>query len=109
MGKQVKKARDPFFDNAKFILIFFVVLGHLIEPYALDIPFYKTVFVFIYFFHMPAFVLVSGYFSKNFKNWKYALNLVVVYIIFQTLYKLFLMMWGAGDQVSFLYPYYIRI
>ena len=24
--------RTPFFDNAKFILVFLVVFGHLIEP-----------------------------------------------------------------------------
>ena len=81
MNSSKKTARDSFFDNAKFILIFFVVLGHLIEPYAPTVPFYKTLFVFIYFFHMPAFVLISGYFSKKFKDWKYALNLVLVYII----------------------------
>lgn len=60
--------RNAYFDNAKAILITLVVLGHVIEPF---IPYnygLRTLFVFIYTFHMPAFALLSGYFSKHIQN-----------------------------------------
>ena len=34
------KDRDYFFDNARAILIFLVVLGHLLQPYTSE-DFYK--------------------------------------------------------------------
>ncbi len=57
--------RDPRWDNAKFLLILLVVFGHAVERatelYALD----RSLFIFIYSFHMPAFLFISGLFSKR--------------------------------------------
>ncbi len=48
---------------------------------------------FIYTFHMPAFILVSGYFAKNFKRKGYvkklAVKLIIPYLIFQGIYSVF--------------------
>ena len=48
-------------DILKFVLIFFVVLGHICEQYSGM----RGIFIFIYSFHMPLFIFVSGLFSKR--------------------------------------------
>ena len=58
--------RDPYWDNVKLVLISLVVLGHFILPVRTDGKSIQTVYHWIYLFHMPAFVFVSGYFSKSF-------------------------------------------
>ncbi|BBF41614.1 arginine/ornithine antiporter ArcD [Lachnospiraceae bacterium KM106-2] len=58
------KERVSYFDNAKLILICFVVLGHLIEPVYNSTQMNGVVMNFIYLFHMPAFIFISGYFAK---------------------------------------------
>lgn len=81
------KDRDFKFDNIKGILIFLVVFAHFLESfYGSGLK--NDVYKFIYTFHMPVFIFVSGYFAKfNFK--KILCNLVYPYIIFQVLYCAF--------------------
>jgi fucose 4-O-acetylase-like acetyltransferase len=55
--------RLSFIDSMKFVLIFFVILGHMLECNR-DSSFNMKVYAFIYSFHMPAFILLSGYFAK---------------------------------------------
>lgn len=57
------KTRDTYWDSLKFVLIFLVVLGHMIEPYITSSKVILTMYNFIYLFHMPLFVFVSGRFS----------------------------------------------
>lgn len=56
--------RDALLDNAKFLLIVLVVVGHAIEP-TTDTRIGEAVYFWVYLFHMPAFVLISGYLSKS--------------------------------------------
>ena len=53
----------------------------------------SDVYLFIYTFHVPAFVLISGYFAKKVYEQGYFTKLVkrllVPYIIFQVLYTLY--------------------
>lgn len=56
--------RKSYFDNLKAILIILVVVGH-IGYYNSSTNLLQTIELFIYLFHMPLFVFVSGYFSKN--------------------------------------------
>ena len=58
--------REPYWDNLKLILIFLVVLGHFLIPVYDKGRSIKTVYNYIYLFHMPAFIFVSGCFSKSF-------------------------------------------
>ena len=74
--------REFKYDNLKFILIFLVVLGHIIEKVAK----FKYLYLIIYSFHMPVFIFVSGYFSKGSK--KSIVKSTCIYIIFQTIYFL---------------------
>lgn len=83
--------RNAFFDNAKVLLIFFVVFGHMIQPFTDGSPKINTLYMWIYTFHMPAFIFLSGFFAKGSGNIKYILNLMkkllVPYVVFQILYS----------------------
>lgn len=61
------KRRDPYLDNVKFLLIALVVTGHSLVP-TLGADSSRSLYVFVYTFHMPLFVMVSGYLSRNFWN-----------------------------------------
>ncbi|SEN33200.1 Fucose 4-O-acetylase [Mesobacillus persicus] len=87
------KQRAYYFDNAKFILIFFVVFGHLLQPFITDNETAYTLYKVIYTFHMPAFILVSGFFARGFLENGYinkiAKKLIIPYLIFQVVYSVF--------------------
>lgn len=80
--------RISYFDNFKFILIFFVVLGHFLAPLRDTISGVKFIYMFIYIFHMPLFIFILGYFSKTLlqdgklKNNK-IFNYLLLYVIMQ--------------------------
>ncbi|TXK17793.1 acyltransferase family protein [Homoserinibacter sp. GY 40078] len=54
----------PYWDNARFACIVLVVIGHAIQRQTADSDNALALYLFIYAFHMPAFAIVSGYFSK---------------------------------------------
>lgn len=59
------KERVHFFDNLKGILIFLVVFGHFALPVHSASDTLNALYGFIYIFHMPLFVFVSGFFAKS--------------------------------------------
>ena len=59
------KERDYLFDNYKAILIILVVVGHFIEVASEDNVGMQMLKWMIFSFHMPAFIFISGYFSKK--------------------------------------------
>lgn len=66
-ASQPKPAREPYLDNVKFVLIALVVTGHSLVP-TLAADSARATYLFIYVFHMPLFVIISGYLSRNFWN-----------------------------------------
>lgn len=60
MSERIEK-----WDILKFGLIFFVVLGHIASHYTDESAFMRSLYLFIYIFHMPVFIFVSGLFSKR--------------------------------------------
>ncbi|OEH93864.1 acyltransferase family protein [Bacillus solimangrovi] len=86
-----KKSRDPFFDNARFILVFLVVFGHLLSPFRNESEILHIVSNFISIFRMPALILMSGYFSKSFYKkgfiHKIIAKTLVPYFIFEIVYS----------------------
>ncbi|MCA6608876.1 acyltransferase family protein [Bacillus safensis] len=86
-------SRDSYFDNAKFLLIFLVVFGHLLRSFIHDNDWMLYLYKFIYTFHMPAFILVSGFFAKGFRKpgfmKKVAVKLIIPYLIFQVIYSVY--------------------
>lgn len=71
------------FDNLKFFLILCVVVGHFVDLH-IKSPDFKSVFIFIYTFHMPLFLFIAGMFHKNTNIAKK----VVSYIILGYIYKI---------------------
>ena len=59
------KGRLYFFDNAKFILIFLVVLAHSISSLKSN-AFVSVTWAVINYFHMPAMIFISGFFAKRY-------------------------------------------
>lgn len=85
--------RHAWLDNAKGILIFLVVLGHLISSLNENHSLLRWSFLFIYSFHMPCFVFLSGTFAET--RWSLKLfkrivrKIVWPYFLFQVLYLFF--------------------
>ena len=52
-------------NNAKFVLIMLVVICHFYENYLGSSKLVNSLFFSVYTFHMPAFFLISGMFSKK--------------------------------------------
>jgi fucose 4-O-acetylase-like acetyltransferase len=109
-------ARDPYFDNAKFLAVALVVIGHAWEPL-------RSVAVggrvlaagqsFIYAFHLPVFIVMCGYFSRGFsrsrnRTRKLVAAIVVPYVIFSVTYVVYTELL-AGRSMTWdpLEPYYL--
>ncbi|GAB6169593.1 acyltransferase family protein [Clostridium carnis] len=101
-----KKERNYSLDNLKVMLIFTVVFGHVIEYYIKDSVILKGIYIFIYIFHMPLFIFISGYFSKNFKKMKRKSirNLLIPYIIFNMIWYGAVYIGTNQAMFSVLYP-----
>lgn len=81
--EKLKKDRNYWLDNTKFILIFLVVIGHFLGE-LISNKTIKEIFVFIYIFHMPLFIFITGFFSKNVeKSGKRIINYLIIYVIMQ--------------------------
>ncbi len=57
--------RDYLMDNLRAIFIILVVWGHILTSMKDQYDNLRSLYIFIFFFHMPAMAFVSGYFSKN--------------------------------------------
>jgi fucose 4-O-acetylase-like acetyltransferase len=104
--------RSMYFDNAKFILIFLVVFGHLISPLKEQDGILFTLYKVIFLFHMPAFIFITGYFSKGYQKKGYLLKTVrkvlLPYIIFQMIYSIYYYLNGQETvlEFDFLHPHW---
>lgn len=98
------KEREYRFDNLKLLLIVLVIFGHILE----FVPNSMDKYIFIYTFHMPCFMFVTGYFAK-FDRWNIILKLVYPYFLFQTLYNYFETkeLLNANYQHTYIVPYWI--
>ncbi|MBO0429736.1 acyltransferase family protein [Vagococcus fluvialis] len=96
--------RNPYFDNAKFLLMILVVFSHLLQPFIGDHKFYHDLYYFIFTFHMPAFVFLSGYFAKSPKQGQKITVLVkkflLPYVFFQVFYIVYYWMIGLRETPS---------
>ncbi|MEU6197419.1 acyltransferase family protein [Streptomyces sp. NPDC047061] len=106
--------RDAFFDNAKYLAIALVAMGHSWEPLKGDSRVLEAVYCVVYAFHMPAFIIVSGYFSRNFdmrpdRLKRLVTGVVVPYVLFETAYSLFqrFVVGDPGQDISLLDPWYL--
>lgn len=91
--------RNFALDNIKFLLIILVVFGHLIEPLINQNVIFKTVYLSIYSFHMPLFILISGMLTKlvytKEQLHKTIIDILIPFLSFTILYEIFnLMIYG---------------
>lgn len=98
--------RDPWFDNAKMALVTLVVLGHswVLLP---DTAWVEHAYDFLYAWHVPAFVLVTGYLSRSFsysraRLWNLLRTVAVPYVLFEAGIALFRIHVG-GEQLEHLW------
>lgn len=98
-------SRSKFFDNAKFILIFLVVFGHMISPLKEHDKILFTIYTVIYLFHMPAFIFISGYFAKGFRKKGYLQKsfqkILLPYFLFQIIYSVVYYLIGKEETIEF--------
>jgi fucose 4-O-acetylase-like acetyltransferase len=98
--------RDPWLDNAKMALVTLVVIGHgwtLLPLTALN----SHVYDFLYVWHIPAFVFVTGYLSRGFaytphRLWQLFRMVVVPYLVFECAMALFRVYVG-GEKLEDLF------
>lgn len=63
--KKIEESRFANLDNLKFWLILCVVTGHTLQRFTGTSELARVLSLFIYSFHMPVFIFLSGFFSKR--------------------------------------------
>lgn len=108
------KKRDAYFDNAKYLAIVLVAVAHSWVPVMEGSRAARAAYMVTYTFHMPAFIIISGYFSRSFsltpaKVKRLVTGVAVPYIVFETAYSLF-RRYASGSSdgaISLLEPWYL--
>lgn len=106
--------RDAQIDNIKGILIILVIFGHSLELLRLESLVGNYIYNFIYTFHMPVFIFISGYLSKNIQKGRDNAfrQLFIPFLIFNSLWNLIQIIMGnlldlpieSAETFSFLNP-----
>ncbi len=107
------RERDSRIDNVRFVLIVLVVLGHMLATMRAE-PLIDGVYAWIYMFHMPAFVFLSGLVISSATidqrgGRRVLTGLIAPLLIFGGLYEIWGTMLGtdtpsAGDPLD---PYWL--
>ena len=100
------KPRDYLFDNCKAFLILMVVLGHFTEGSYQNTEFLYTLKWLIVSFHMPAFIFISGYFSKRELSVTALIRkLGIPYLVYEVIYYLlYTLVLHRPTTLSFMFP-----
>ncbi|WP_329262762.1 acyltransferase family protein [Actinoallomurus sp. NBC_01490] len=114
--REIPTSRDPYFDNAKFLAVALVVVGHAWEPLrgaAVGGRVLGAGQSFIYAFHLPVFIVMCGYFSRGFsrsrnRTRKLVAAIVVPYVLFSAVYVVYTeFLAGRHMRWDPLEPYYL--
>ncbi|WP_298038159.1 acyltransferase family protein [uncultured Microbacterium sp.] len=97
------RRRVPFWDNARYACIVLVVLGHAIQRLTYDSDIAMALYLSFYAFHMPAFAIIAGHFSKSAPPTKKQMARVITdillpYVIFEMLWTL--TKWAVEGQAN---------
>ncbi|MGQ4426057.1 acyltransferase family protein [Streptomyces violaceoruber] len=107
------RQRDAFFDNAKYLAIVLVGVGHAWGQILDGNRTVETLYRVLYTFHMPAFIVISGYFSRSFdlspkRVRRLITGVVVPYVVFEVAYALHRRVSeDPGNDISLLDPTYL--
>jgi fucose 4-O-acetylase-like acetyltransferase len=106
--------RDAFFDNAKYLAIVLVAMGHAWEPLTDHSRAAEALYMVVYTFHMPAFIIISGYFSRSFdmrpdRLRRLVTGIALPYVLFEVAYSVFKRYadHDPSHPVSLLDPWYL--
>ena len=106
------KTRDPFYDNARFLLVMFVVIGHFFSPIRSNYEIIEELNNMLSLFRMPALILITGFFSKGFLRPGYIekifKRILIPYLIFQFAfgYYYYFLYDRSEVNIDFLNPQY---
>lgn len=98
-------ARDNRLDTLKGLLIILVILGHVIQTIDPGNIVNHCVMGIIYMFHMPLFILISGYLTNSPEQepprvmWRRILDITVTLLIFHAISVLWVVI-DRGDYIS---------
>lgn len=102
------QTRDYRLDKVKGLLIFFVVVGHLLESISgWDMGYSRGLLTAIYSFHMPAFVLLAGITAKSNRLGERVLTFAVLAVSAQPVYYYWSVLFGSRPDLEFAEPYWI--
>lgn len=108
MRPSAPATRDLVLDNARALLIGLVVVGHALE--SVPHPAARILTIWIYSFHMPAFVFVAGYLARSYRgdprqSSRLVTQLIVPFLVFQVLHRLLgIVFLDRGVEFQFLRP-----
>ncbi|WP_241961168.1 acyltransferase family protein [Salinibacterium hongtaonis] len=96
------RVRVPLWDNARFIAVTLVVVGHGIQRQMAESDVALVIYLAIYTFHMPAFAIISGYFSKSAppgerQMVKVITDILLPYFIMETIWTVVKLLQGTGE------------
>lgn len=61
----MEKHRTAIWDNAKFLMITLVVIGHFANVFYRESNMCQAIYLFIYAFHIPVLFLSPDFFSRG--------------------------------------------
>lgn len=111
METTIIKQGETYFLNLRFLLIVTVFVANAIEPLIFQMTGLHQLFLWILTFHMPLFVLVTGYFAKSSLTGEAGRRTLtqigLQYIIFQSIYSFldYTVFHVANTHHSFFAPY----
>lgn len=82
----MQKKRIALWDNVKFLLMITVVVGHFINCDLDSSHLFRSAYIFIWSFHMPLFIFISGMFHKNKNVKEKAVSYFSIYAVLKILY-----------------------
>ncbi|GAB1820356.1 hypothetical protein HerbRD11066_35200 [Herbidospora sp. RD11066] len=99
--RPAKKPRSPHLDNVKFVLIALVISSHALRDTINADDVNKAGYIWAFAFHMPLFVMISGYLSRNFWDSKGKVNklvdtILIPYVVVELGYAA--LRWGLGGK-----------
>ena len=106
------KERVAYLDNARYWVMLLVVIGHCLTQFV-DMDSARGVYVWIYAFHMPFFILISGYTARRYMGdarqvRRIVSTLVVPYLIVETSMQLITRHYtGDPDPMMILSPQWL--
>jgi len=111
---QAEPARDAWHDNAKFVLIVLVAVGHLLSKGVTErMGVAHALYVWIYLFHMPAFIFIAGHFSRRRSLTERSvqgivMRAIVPFIVFTVLYATAAsLVTGNALRIDLVNPYWL--